>query len=270
MLNSGFTTVPNYFLDHIAHTLSGAELKVMLYVYRHTLGYGKLLDKISYSQFTSGIVRKDGTRVDNGAGISRRSLVDALTSLEAHGLIKRAGKQGCTCQVALTDLACGNVDKHFTDSTKKVQELPPAHGSSVQKFHPTKDNYLQDKIISSPLLTNEQSRLIDTITERIPDMPKSQAVTLVKRAYSQRTQASVWLYALLEYVLSAKNVRSPVAAFTAFVQRNITPNAHVGYGSGNDSALQQQYRPGARVTIDYSRYLPGGKYQHVASAGNNV
>lgn len=98
--NFTYTAIPNYFLDFIADTLSASELKVMLYIYRHTLGYRKLADYISYDQFLNGIKSVSKTSgeetalrvVDNGAGISRRALVSALISLEKRGLIRRHQK----------------------------------------------------------------------------------------------------------------------------------------------------------------------------------
>jgi hypothetical protein len=85
-----FTTIPDYFLAQVMTRLSHSELRVMLYIFLHTVGYGKLADAISYDQFLSGIVTRDGRRLDHGAGVKRRALVDALYSLEhEHGLISR-------------------------------------------------------------------------------------------------------------------------------------------------------------------------------------
>ncbi|HEX2911918.1 MAG TPA: hypothetical protein VH186_14005 [Chloroflexia bacterium] len=84
-----FTAIPNHFLDRVAPTLSASELRVMLYIYRHTLGFQKLADALSYEQFLSGVTTKDGRLLDRGAGVSRRSLVSALLSLEKRGLITR-------------------------------------------------------------------------------------------------------------------------------------------------------------------------------------
>jgi hypothetical protein len=42
--------------------LSGAELKVVLYVARRTFGFGKESDNISLSQMAQGITKRDGMR----------------------------------------------------------------------------------------------------------------------------------------------------------------------------------------------------------------
>ncbi len=84
-----FTQIPDYFLASVMTELSHSELRVMLYIFLHTLGYGKPSDSISYEQFLKGIVSKDGRRLDSGAGVSRGSLIAALASLERKGLISR-------------------------------------------------------------------------------------------------------------------------------------------------------------------------------------
>ncbi len=90
-----FTMLPRDFIRHQMQDLSGAELKVMLYILDHTLGYldrqgqRKTADAISRSQFLTGITKADGTIVDRGAGVSDRSLDRALDGLEKRGLLRR-------------------------------------------------------------------------------------------------------------------------------------------------------------------------------------
>jgi hypothetical protein len=84
-----YTYFPNTLVDDYLHDLSGAEVKVLLYIIRRTLGFGKVSDVISLSQFTHGIRKKDGTVLDAGTGLSKEGVTKALTSLEAKGLIQR-------------------------------------------------------------------------------------------------------------------------------------------------------------------------------------
>lgn len=85
-----FTTIPDYFLTHVMTELSASELRVILYIFLRTLGYGKLADAISYDQFLTGVITRDGRQLDKGAGVSRRSLTSALVSLEKLGIITRS------------------------------------------------------------------------------------------------------------------------------------------------------------------------------------
>jgi hypothetical protein len=82
-LKPNYTQIPNIFFDTIAPDLSEAELKVFLYIARRTFGFHKEYDAISISQIANGIVRRDGTRIDKGAGVSRRSAIVGVQKLEA-------------------------------------------------------------------------------------------------------------------------------------------------------------------------------------------
>jgi len=83
------------------HKLSGAEFKVLWYIVRHTFGWQKTTDTISYKQFKLGIKKKTGEVLDGGTGLGTRSIVRALKSLESYGFIKSEktrykGRQGIT------------------------------------------------------------------------------------------------------------------------------------------------------------------------------
>lgn len=71
------------------HILTGSEQKSLDYILRHTWGYSKTTDIISYSQFLGGIIKRDGTIIDKGCGIkSSATLRKALRGLEEMGFIE--------------------------------------------------------------------------------------------------------------------------------------------------------------------------------------
>jgi len=80
---SNTTPVPDILFDELLSTLSGTELKVLLYIIRRTAGFKKTTDAISLSQFQYGITTKDGRQLDKGCGVSdRKAIIKALKSLE--------------------------------------------------------------------------------------------------------------------------------------------------------------------------------------------
>src|SRR5579871_6675282 len=83
------TQIPDVILDFWLSELSGAELKVVLYVARRTYGFGKTSDNISLTQICSGITKRDGTVLDTGTGLSRSSVARAVKTLEEQGIILR-------------------------------------------------------------------------------------------------------------------------------------------------------------------------------------
>jgi hypothetical protein len=69
--------------------LSGAELKVVLYVARRTFGFGKGSDNISLNQIANGIKKRDGVILDRGTGLSISSVARAVKTLEEQKILIR-------------------------------------------------------------------------------------------------------------------------------------------------------------------------------------
>lgn len=83
------TPIPDEVFDELLADLSGAEVKVLLYICRRTFGWKKDSDTISISQMMGGIVKKDGDALDKGTGLSRDSIARAVKGLEQKGVIIR-------------------------------------------------------------------------------------------------------------------------------------------------------------------------------------
>src|SRR3712207_6398095 len=75
------TQVPDQYLDELLPLLSGAELKVLLYIPRRTFGFKKSSDNISLSQMLNGIRTQDGRILDYGVGLTKKTLLQMIKSL---------------------------------------------------------------------------------------------------------------------------------------------------------------------------------------------
>ncbi len=82
-----YTQTPDAVFDWIMPYLTGAELKVLLYIIRRTFGFKKEADAISIEQLCNGIVTRDGRRLDLGTGLKRATVLEALRSLREKNLI---------------------------------------------------------------------------------------------------------------------------------------------------------------------------------------
>jgi Bacteriophage replication protein O len=82
-----YTPVPDELFDELLTELSGAELKVLLYVIRRTFGFKRDSDTISLSQMLHGIQTRDGRVLDRGVGLSKKTLLEALRSLASQQII---------------------------------------------------------------------------------------------------------------------------------------------------------------------------------------
>src|SRR3954470_5779397 len=76
-----YTQVPGELFDDLMAHLSGAELKVLLYIIRRTFGFKKDSDNISLKQICNGITTKEGEVLDRGTGLSLSSVQLAMKGL---------------------------------------------------------------------------------------------------------------------------------------------------------------------------------------------
>src|SRR3954468_22300774 len=82
-----YTPVPDELFDELLVDLSGAELKVLLYVIRRTFGFKRESDNISLSQMLNGLRTREGRILDRGVGLSKKTLLQAIKSLEEQNII---------------------------------------------------------------------------------------------------------------------------------------------------------------------------------------
>ena len=80
-LSPRYTQVPDELFDELMAYLSGAELKVLLYIIRRTFGFKKDSDNISLSQICHGIKTREGEVLDKGTGLSLSTVQIALKGL---------------------------------------------------------------------------------------------------------------------------------------------------------------------------------------------
>jgi hypothetical protein len=134
---SNTTPVPDIFFDKLLSKLSGAEIKVLLYIIRRTAGFKKTTDAISLSQFEKGITTRDGKQLDHGCGIKRRqTIVDALVSLEKKGCIvssKEKTSEGDNATTVYQIHFKGVVSKpdYPSSSEGSFKTVPPSFNSGL-------------------------------------------------------------------------------------------------------------------------------------------
>lgn len=81
------TQIPNDYVDKYMAFLTPEEWKVLTYAARRIFGFQKRQDRISLTQFSEGISRKDGERLDYGTGLTLHSTRKAVDGLVAAGLL---------------------------------------------------------------------------------------------------------------------------------------------------------------------------------------
>lgn len=283
-LQQGFTQIPNYFLDHIAPELSQTELRVMLYIYRHTLGYRKLADTICYEQFLSGVVTSDGRRVDQGAKVSRRALVPALAALEARGLISRQ-QIGRYAPVRITlrpvappppapapgelpaviaqvqeepASAAQASPPEVHQGVQQVQNLRVPASQQVQKIHLMQKKESKPKDINRAAVVIEPE--LEEIKQEIPNISQSEILRLFAVAKS-RGRDLAYMLRIMRYVTSNPVIRVPAAVFRTLIEQDMdrSPEPPAKKRKLQVPSYQETLKA-KRNPIDFSQFEPGGKY----------
>lgn len=87
-IDATYTRTPNEIFELIPELKEG-ELKCLLYIVRHTLGYHEPTKVITFDEFINGRKRKDGTRIDEGTGLSKQTVIKSLATLYERGFVYR-------------------------------------------------------------------------------------------------------------------------------------------------------------------------------------
>jgi hypothetical protein len=123
------TPVPDEVFDVLMPQLSGAELKVLLYICRRTFGFKKESDNISLQQIATGITTKDGRVLDRGTGLCLTSITNAVSSLEEKGIIVRGKNR--------------SMEKGFEASTYSLKFASPISKNQIGATPKTGEGVLQ-------------------------------------------------------------------------------------------------------------------------------
>lgn len=88
MTNNGFvgfdapeenwSKLPHQFIDIMPQIETMGEMKILIYTLRHTWGYGDDHKRISLDDYEFGRKRRDGTRIDNGTGLSKPTIINGI------------------------------------------------------------------------------------------------------------------------------------------------------------------------------------------------
>lgn len=118
----GYTKLPHELI-YLLPAMSDTELRIVLYVMRHTWGYQEIDNelstnkirggkKITTDEFMHGRKRKDGTRMDRGTGLSDRGVKNGIEQAIKHGYL--------ICKVDDTDKA--RIKKYYSLTLYKEPE----------------------------------------------------------------------------------------------------------------------------------------------------
>jgi len=83
-----WSKLPHELIDALPLIETIGEMKVILYVLRHTWGYQDEEKRITLDEFCDGRKRRDGSRLDNGTGLSKPTVIDGIERAVKHGFLE--------------------------------------------------------------------------------------------------------------------------------------------------------------------------------------
>lgn len=113
--SENYSKLPHALISCLPEIETVAELKVVIYILRHTWGFSEYEapKKITTDEFMNGRKKRDGSRMDSGTGLSNNSVITGLEKAVEHGFI--------LVDVDETDKA--RIEKHYKLSMSDVQSL---------------------------------------------------------------------------------------------------------------------------------------------------
>ncbi len=91
---ANFSKLPHSLIEAFPSIETVSELKVLLYVLRHTWGFGEYDGdgkRITLDEFANGRKRRDGSRLDGGTGLSYNAIRAGVRLAIKHGFLIREG-----------------------------------------------------------------------------------------------------------------------------------------------------------------------------------
>lgn len=223
--------MPDNFFDEVMPQLSGAEVKVLLYIFRRTFGFKKQSDNISLSQMVSGIRRRDGEVLDRGTGLGKTTVVGAINRLIARGMVRKIkrrseakGDQPSSYEPVLTDEPISPVEPVFQIGTGGVPKTDTGV-SQIGTHKKQRDKKQQDNTVNGggtllkalPDLEQEPAETDDVLAEILDQMPDAENSERFYRLTARKVPSHVIRQALSE--IRTDGARHPGKLFTHKMQK---------------------------------------------------
>jgi DNA-binding PadR family transcriptional regulator len=188
-----WSKLPHQLIEALPQIETVGEMKVIIYTLRHTWGYHDDYKKITLDEFENGRKQKDGTRIDEGTGLTKPTIINGIKRAVAHGFLfehtditdlARVKKFYSLTEEGLKDLTSGV--KTFNTEGKKIlhRTEKETKEKKLKKELPSSKNKRQSESLNN-LATSLAEKIckldIDTSSQRTKEDLKTLTVALHKK-----------------------------------------------------------------------------------------
>jgi hypothetical protein len=171
-----WSMLPHYFIEEMMPDISKlSEMKVLLYVLRHTWGFQDESKKITLDEFQHGRKNKDGGRLDAGCNMSINAIKSGIKSAIAHGYLQVDTNSSDKARIKKTYSIIYMPVDTSESGVSEVDSLPsevdslPSEVDSRSEKETIERNYRKKKPLSPTVDTSKQ----DSDKETKPDKSAS-------------------------------------------------------------------------------------------------
>jgi hypothetical protein len=237
-----YTQVPDALFDELMAYLSGAELKVLLYIIRRTFGFKKDSDNISLRQICNGIKTREGEVLDKGTGLSLSTVQIALKGLLEKNCViternrsKEKGDEPTTYSLNMlsyTENRQGGIPKigkggyrksvtQETDRQKTVNNtvngvVKGREGNNIQKLHDLDQAQEKTAYVAQFLLDElgdrQSEKFYRLVAAKIPEAVIREALSAI-RVDGAENPAKLFTYKMQRYALGRRELDSRTKTF---------------------------------------------------------
>lgn len=167
-ISGEYLRVPSIFLGLCAMIDNLAELKVVLYIMRHTWGFREYNapKRITIDEFVNGRKKADGTRMDFGTGLSKSAVLEGLERAIKHGIV--------ICYADERDQA--RVKHYYQLKMQSEEQTGPESPETVTTFENSQE-YTEDDAVTKEVtpVTFEEQYTEESYTEQlVNDCPEQE------------------------------------------------------------------------------------------------
>lgn len=257
-----FFSLPNEMINIIAHIKNMAELKVIIYVIRHTWGFHEygICKTISVDEFMHGRRKGDGSRMDEGTGLSHHSVIDGLRDAEEHGYL--------ICKIDGSDLARVKKSYMLKMISRGEEVAPPEDTAPPEDVAPGAES-AASSATSAPGSEESALRSEKDTLEKHLSKDKEESSALKEKVRQKLTDPE--LRAITEEMLASGNNENETqyhiaaAAIGNDADGDETPTVKAPVVAVTQAQVPPQ-APGASRAMPLAITPPGGRHGDTGSA----
>jgi DNA-binding PadR family transcriptional regulator len=178
-----WSKLPHVLINALPLIETVSELKVILYILRHTWGFHDDEKRITLDEFAKGRKRRDRSRLDGGTGLTIPSIRDGIKRAVAHGFIV----------VTTDDRDKARVKKFYSLAEKQIEKLLQSEckGLTSKEKEPcyrSEKETLEKKPTKEKKTVLESENTSDPIPESTTEIPEKTGDDLLDQYFGPRPE----------------------------------------------------------------------------------